>query len=91
MRLLATPLEVREKFHNQFLAFVNCFALADAVSQSKKNYLKKLSKGTKFRWGVFRGARGDGFVGGAFLEGVDLEHKRRFTLSLNFHNQRVKY
>jgi hypothetical protein len=46
----------------------------------KKNYfffliqLKKFPKGRKFRWGVFKGARGGGFGPGRFKRGADLEH-----------------
>ena len=30
--------------------------------------------GLKFRWGVFKGARGGGFGVGRFKRGADLEH-----------------
>ena len=40
----------------------------------KFNFLR----GRKFRWGVFKGARGDGFGVGRFKRGADLEHNRHF-------------
>ena len=32
--------------------------------------------GLKFRWGVFKGARGGGFRVGRFKRGADLEHNQ---------------
>ena len=32
--------------------------------------------GLKFRWGVFKGARGGGFGVGRFKRGADLEHNQ---------------
>ena len=38
--------------------------------------LKNFLRGRKFRWGVFKGARGGGFWVGRFKRGADLEHNR---------------
>ena len=39
---------------------------------NSKNFLR----GLKFRWGIFKGARGGGFWVGRFKRGADLEHNR---------------
>ena len=43
---------------------------------------QKLCMGRKFRWGVFKGARGGGFGVGRFKRGADLEHNRISVLKL---------
>ena len=40
---------------------------------NSKNFLR----GRKFRWGVFKGARGGGFGVGRFKRGADLEHNHK--------------
>ena len=45
---------------------------------NSKNFLR----GLKFRWGVFKGARGGGFGVGRFKRGADLEHNRISVLKL---------
>ena len=46
------------------------------IKKKLKNYLKTLTRGRKFRWGVFRGARGGCLGVGRFKRGADLEHNR---------------
>ena len=43
---------------------------------NSKNFLR----GLKFRWGVFKGARGGGFGVGRFKRGADLEHNQMILL-----------
>ena len=50
------------------------------------NLTKKNLRGRKFRWGVFKGARGGGFGVGRFKRGADLEH----NLDLFFNKLKIR-
>ena len=41
--------------------------------------------GLKFRWGVFKGARGGGFGMGRFKRGADVEHNHNFDQTAEFY------
>ena len=52
---------------------MNFFFLLLFFQFNSKNFLR----GLKFRWGVFKGARGGGFGVGRFKRGADLEHNQK--------------
>ena len=52
---------------------------------NSKNFLR----GLKFRWGVFKGARGGGFGVGRFKRGADLEHNLYVLMAAGYEHTLV--